>query len=105
MPSSDFPLDTKPTRTQTKLTLVLELIDQVMESHSFSQLSELLKRRSLRTTLSIKNIFQSMETNFSTRDPEAFFLVSITQMSIPEELQLAKPFQELVLLRSLQISF
>jgi hypothetical protein len=92
------------TRTQRKLILVLEHIELKKVNHLFSQLLELLKRESVKTYLSIKNIFQLMEMHFSTKELDKFFLDGIIKMFQAEESFLVKLFQEQVLLELSEIS-
>ena len=104
MPFLVSPSDLKMIKTQRKLTLVLELIELKKENHLYSQLSELLKNKSPKTTHSIKNIFQLMVINFSTLVQDKFFSDGTILMSEAEEFAPPKPYQELAHLELLEIS-
>lgn len=73
-------------------------------NHSYSQLLELLRLRSLLITPLIKSIFQLMEIKISTKELEEFSSDGTTLMLPAEELPLLKLSQVLVLLELLENS-
>ena len=74
------------------------------ENHSYSQLLELLRLRSLLITPLIKSIFQLTEIKISTKELEEFSSDGTTLMLPAEELPLHKLSQVLVLLELLENS-